>query len=321
MSQPCGLLGDRIGRYLAHKRALGFGYLREERYLKLLDALALERHSGVVDEALVREFLSDAGPGSRSHRLTVVRQFARFLRIEEPKTFIPPTRFLAIQRRRPPTRVLSREEACRFLDACDRLPSTAAFPHRGLVHGMALRVLLLTGLRRSEALGLKNEHVDLAAGIITVHRGKFAKSRFVPVARDLTERLRTYREAVIARVGIRKPADIFFPSADGDRPCSRTGLYKSFRTALSIAGITHGGRGHGPRLHDLRHTFAVLRLLIWYEQGADLNAKLPVLATYLGHVGLATSAVYLHVTQDLVGEVTRRLTSQFGDVITAEVAP
>lgn len=321
MSQPCGLLGTQIERYLAHKRALGFGYLREERYLKLLDALTPGRRSGVVDEPLVREFLCGAGPGSRPHRLTVVRQLARFLCVEEPRTFVPPRRFLAIQRRRAPTRVLSREECCRFLDACDRLPSTAAFPHRGLVHGMALRLLLLTGLRRGEALGLKDEHVDLVAGIIAIHRGKFGKSRFVPVAPDLTERLRVYREAVMARVGIRKPADIFFPSADGHRPCSRTSLYKSFRTVLSIAGIAHGGRGHGPRLHDLRHTFAVLRLLTWYEQGADLNAKLPVLATYLGHLGLTTSAVYLHMTQDLVGEVTRRLTSQFGDLITAEVAP
>jgi integrase/recombinase XerD len=321
MSQPGGPLGDRIERYLAHKRALGFGYLREERYLQLLDALTPAGSSGVVDEPLVRDFLSGVGPGSRPHRLTVVRQFARFLSLEEPKTFVPPARFLAVQRNRPPTRVLSREEACRFLEACDRLPSTVRFPHRGLVHGMALRLLLLTGLRRSEALGLKAEHVDLVAGIITVHRGKFGKSRFVPVTPELTDRLHAYREALLAHVGIRRPADLFFPSADGYRPCSWTSLYKSFRIALSIAGIAHGGRGHGPRLHDLRHTFAVLRLLIWYEQGADLNAKLPMLATYLGHLGLATSAVYLHMTQDLVGEVTRRLTNHFGDLITAEVAP
>jgi len=73
--------------------------------------------------------------------------------------------------------------------------------------------------------------------------------------------------------------------------------------------------------HDLRHTFAVLRLLAWYEQGADLSAKLPLLATYLGHVGLATSQVYLHMTLDLVGEVVRRFEARFGSIITAEVAP
>ena len=83
----------------------------------------------------------------------------------------------------------------------------------------------------------------------------------------------------------------------------------------------HGGRGEGPRLHDLRHSFAVFRLLSWYEQGVDLRAKLPFLATYLGHVGLETSQVYLHMTRDLVGEVTRRLEARFGDIITARVVP
>jgi integrase/recombinase XerD len=319
MSQAADSLGDRIERYLAHKRALGFAYLREERHLKALAALMPSSADEVVDERLVREFISAASPSSRPHRLTVVRQLARFLSLEEPRTFVPSRRFLAIRRGRPPARVLSREEACRFLDACEHLPSTGRFPHRGLVHGTLLRLLLLTGLRRSEALGLRDRDVDLVAAVITVQRGKFGKSRFVPIASELAASLRTYREALVARVGIQEPSAPFFPSADGLRRCSRTNLYKSFRMVLAIAGIAHGGRGQGPRLHDLRHTFAVLRLLTWYEQGADLNAKLPILATYLGHLGLATTAVYLHMTLDLVGEVTRRLASHFGDLITSEV--
>ena len=117
----------------------------------------------------------------------------------------------------------------------------------------------------------------------------------------------------------RLPADPFFPSADDRSHCSPSSLYTSFRQALETAGIDHGGRGRGPRLHDLRHTFAVLRLLAWYEGGADLNAKLPLLATYLGHVGMATTQVYLHMTLDLFGEVTRRQLDRFGDLITAEV--
>lgn len=101
--------------------------------------------------------------------------------------------------------------------------------------------------------------------------------------------------------------------------CSARSLYSSFRCALDLASIPHRGRGAGPRCHDLRHSFAVLRLLIWYEQGADVNVKLPLLATYLGHIGLETSQVYLHMTRDLVAEIARRQGDRFGNLITAEV--
>jgi integrase len=176
-------------------------------------------------------------------------------------------------------------------------------------------LLLLTGLRRGEALGLNNQDVDLDQSTLHV-RGKFGKTRLVPIAPDLTQRLREYRESVTAELKHHGPSDAFFPCADGQRATPCRSLYKSFRCALRTAGIEHRGRGEGPRLHDLRHGFAVLRLLSWYEADADLSAKLPLLATYLGHIGMVTSQVYLHMTRDLVGEVIRREVTHFGDLIT-----
>ena len=216
-------------------------------------------------------------------------------------------------------RVLSRDEAGRFLDACDRLLDTSCFPQR-TIHGTALRLLLLTGLRRGEAIALRDQDVDLTEGVLTIQHSKFGKTRFVPLAADLTDRLRAYRERVTAQIAPRRPKDAFFPRSDGRQPTAAKSLYKSFRQALDLAGIEHRGRGEGPRLHDLRHTFAVLRLLSWYEANADLGTKLPLLATYLGHVGLATSQVYLHMTRDLVGEVTRRQLDHFCDLITEVMA-
>ena len=175
-------LGSDIARFLDHKRGLGFVYDREEWFLHVLDRISATRHDAVVSEALVREYLAEASTASRSHRLTVVRQLARFLVLEEPDTFVPPARFLCIRRRRSVIRVLTRDEAGRFLDACDALLSTFRFPHRGLVHGTALRVLLLTGLRRGELLALKVRDVDVATGIVTVHRGKFGKPSCRPAA-------------------------------------------------------------------------------------------------------------------------------------------
>ncbi len=310
--------GSQIACFLAHKRALGFAYCREQAFLDELARLASSRNEEILSEALVRQYLSNWSEASRPHRLTLVRALARFLVIEEPKTFIPPTRFLGIRRRRTPIRVFSRDEAGRFLAACDVLAEVRIFP-LGLVHSNALRTLLLTGLRRGELLALRDEDVDLSQEILTVHCGKFGKSRFIPLASDLAKRLRVYREAVSMRIAPRRPSSAFFPRPDGHEHTALKSLYKSFRQALELAQIPHLGRGRGPRLHDLRHAFAVLRLLSWYETGAELTVKLPLLATYLGHTGLTSSQVYLHMTEDFVGELTRRQFDRFGDLIT-EVA-
>ena len=311
---------SHIARLRAHHRALGVAYTRERRFLAEFERLTVGWPDDVLSEALVRTYLGGRTEGGRPHRLTVMRALARFLVLEEPRTFVPPPRFLGIRRRRPPAiRVLSREEAGRFLLACDAVSETSGFP-RGLIRGTALRVLLLTGLRCGELLALHDQDVDLVEQVITVRCGKFGKTRFVPVSRDLADRLRTYREALRAHVIDRDGADPFFPRLGGRQRLQPKSLYQSFRDVLTLAGIPHLGRGRGPRLHDLRHSFAVLRLLSWYETGADLRTKLPLLATYLGHVGLASSQDYLHMTEDLVGEVVTRQRKAFGELIT-EAAP
>jgi len=311
-------VGPHIERFLAHKRALGRAYYREEAFLREIDRFARCEQSEFLSERLVRAYLSSFGQRARPSRLTVIHQMARFLVFEEPRTFIPPSRFLGIHRERPVIRVLSRDEVRRFLDACDHLPPTSSFV-RHVVHGMALRVLLLTGLRRGEVIHLKNQDVDLDQSVLHV-RGKFGKMRIVPITPDLAQSLRAYRRRIKAELKHDAPTDAFFPGSDGRRPIACKSLYKTFRCVLRTGGIEHGGRGKGPRIHDLRHTFAVLRLLSWYESNADLGAKLPLLATYLGHVGMVTSQVYLHMTRDLVGEVIRREMDRFGDLIT-EVSP
>jgi len=308
-------LGSQIERFLAHKRALGLIYHREEAFLHEFDRFALlEKGEAVLSDELVRAYLSAFGPAGRPNRLTLIRQMARFLLLEEPRTFVPSNRFLGIHRRQPVIRVLSREEGGRFLDACEHLPPTSSFARR-IVHSATLRLLLLTGLRCGEALRLRNQDVDLNQSLLSV-RGKFGKLRFVPIAKDLTDRLQHYRKTLIREFKSNRPDDAFFPCPDGHRPTRRKSLYKSFRCVLHIAGIDHLGRGKGPRLHDLRHSFAVLRLLSWYESNVDLRTSLPLLATYLGHIGMTTSQVYLHMTTDMAGEVTRRQINRFGHLIT-----
>jgi len=178
------------------------------------------------------------------------------------------------------------------------------------------RLLYGCGLRLGEALNLRVRDVDLNKGVLTVRQGKFRKDRLVPPALSLVNRLRAYA----ARLGDRPPDAIFFPSPR-DGPISLGAVYSLFRELLIRCAIPHGGRGKGPRVHDLRHGFAVHTLLRWYREGADLNAKLPLLATYLGHQRLLGTQRYLHLTAELFPEVMARVDAAFSDVIPRRIDP
>ena len=153
-----------------------------------------------------------------------------------------------------------------------------------------------------------------------MREGKFRKDRLVPPALPLVERLRSYDAAVSAVTGARPGGACFFPSVHGG-PYRIGAIYVAFRRLLFGCGIPHGGKGKGPRVHDLRHTFAVHAMLRWYREGADLDAKLPVLATYLGHQSLLGTERYLHLTAELFPEVAVRVNAAFGDIIPAWSAP
>ncbi len=173
------------------------------------------------------------------------------------------------------------------------------------------RTLYGCGLRISEALKLTMADVNLDEGILVIREGKFRKDRLVPLSPGLSGRLRRYAGA-LDRTGDREEA--FFPKQDGSHYDKGT-IYSIFRRMLLAAGMSHGGRGHGPRLHDLRHTFAVHRLEEWYRQGADLGAKLPVLSVYMGHQSLAVTQRYLRLTPSLFPEVAASVETMVGYVV------
>lgn len=313
-------LADAMERFLQYKRSAGCRYQEEERSLRCLDRFlhaCLEVEDPVITLDVVRAYLAQAGRRSdktRENQLGLIRELCRFLAVENPRNEIPPRRFLGIRHRRFLPRVLTRDEGKRFLMACSTFPPAHCSPLRGVVHGTALTLLYLAGLRLGEALRLTVGDVDLAEGLLHVRKTKFGKSRFVPIALDMTQRMRECSGSVERRLGARDNDAPFFSGPTG-KPVSRNALRASFREILLRAGIAQREAGKRPRVHDLRGTFAVHRLLLWYEQDADLEAKLPLLATYLGHVGLASSQRYLQLTKDLLGEVTRRHQACFGHLI------
>jgi integrase len=206
--------------------------------------------------------------------------------------------------------MLSNEELGKFFRAVDSLEPTARSPLRHLVMPEIFRLLYGCGFRVGEVLKLRVCDVDLDRGIITVRQAKFRKDRLVPPTLSLVNRLRRYAD----HFGNRLPDAIFFPAPSGGPFAHRT-VYTVFRGLLMQCGIAHAGRGKGPRIHDFRHLFAVQNLRRWYRNGEDLDAKLPLLATYLGHQHLSGTQRYLHLTAELFPEITARLDTAFGEVI------
>jgi integrase/recombinase XerD len=314
-------LAPVLKRFLEGKRAAGYRYRAEAEALKVLDrflARTLASADPVVTSAIVREFVARRGSESettRQHRLTLIRGVCRFLALEDPRTNIPGPRFLGIHRPTFVPRVLSRAEGRCFLEACGRLTSRHGSPVRGPILGTALVVLYLTGLRAGEALRLTNVDVDLAAGILRVNATKFGKSRLVPIAPDLIARLKPCQLTVENHFGDREPDSPFFPAPSG-RFYSMAALREAFRQVLLDGRISCRSGGRILRLHDLRHSFAVLRLTLWYQRDENPSELLPALATYMGHVGVASTQHYLQLTEDIMGDITRRQDARFGYLIT-----
>jgi integrase/recombinase XerD len=317
----CSPIAAALARFLVGKRAAGYRYREEEGMLRVLDQFLIGRMSSrdpVLTMDLARAFVARWGTESectRDHRLSLVREVCRFLALEEPRTATIPPRWLGIHRRSFVPRVLTHDEGRRFLEACAKLGTRHGSPIRGPVLGTALVLLYLTGLRAGEVRRLTDADVDLDTAVMHVRDTKFGKSRLVPIAGDVASRLRACRVAVVGRFGPRDSSAPFFPAPSG-RSYSLSGLRSAFHQVLADAEIPRREAGRPLRLHDLRHSFAVLRLVLWYRQHADLGATLPALATYLGHVGLTSSQRYLQLTDDLVAEITRRHDARFGHLIT-----
>ncbi|MFZ1414315.1 MAG: tyrosine-type recombinase/integrase [Defluviicoccus sp.] len=246
-------LADVIATFVAQKRALGYKYQSEEVLLRAIDRFLIEQ--GVSEPALPREIVERltacrAHQRRRTHttRVSIVRQLACFMCDRGLPAYVPPAGMTRkIQLDFTPY-IFGREAIRRLLRAADRLPVASMSPLRHLVMPEVFRLLYSCGLRVSEVVRLSIDDVDLEAGVLRILQGKFRKDRLVPIAPTMTERLRRFQEAV----GPRPAESPFFATARGE-PYDLKSIYSVFRRLLRDAGIPHGGRGRGPRLHDLRH--------------------------------------------------------------------
>ena len=308
------VLAPLMDRFLQEKRACGYAYHEPFRVLHRLDDFLVQQGLETLElpRGLARNWLAKKPHESAStqqQRITVFRQFSKFLLTAGCPAYVPVATVVARKSIFVP-RMLTEEELRKFFRAVDTLEPTARSPLRHLIMPEVFRLLYGCGFRVREVLNLRIRDVDLNQGIITVRQGKFRKDRLVPPALSLVNRLRKYAGYFDSR----PPDAVFFPGPNG-RPFALRTVYTLFREMLLQCGIPHAGRGKGPRIHDYRHLFALHTLRRWYRDGEDLEAKLPLLATYLGHQHLSGTQHYLHLTAEIFPEITARVEAAFGEVI------
>lgn len=256
-------------------------------------------------------------PGTRANRFSLVRQFCRYLRQFEPQCYVPEP---LLDRQRRPLRIphlYTEKEIQALLQAARQLPPTGSL--RPQTYTTLFGLLYTTGLRCSEAFRLNLSQVDLQQNLLFIQRGKFGKSRWVPVSPSTSAMLERYLKER-RRLFPATPESPFFLTLTGRR-LYHTNVDRAFRQVLKRCGL-RGGKGcPGPRLHDLRHAFACTRLLNWYRQGREVNALLPALSTYLGHVKVTSTQIYLRATAELLEEAHRRFLKNFRQNILAKGVP
>jgi len=301
--------------FIAEKRALGYKYECQSAMLRRFDQFCVERfpdESSLSREVILAWAVRRPGehPATLQGRVTPVRELAKYMVRQGLEAFILPQGMLPKPPRYVP-HIYSNDELRRIFEQTDRCHAVTEVPLRHLVMPVFFRLLYASGMRLSEARLLKCKDVDLAEGVITVTNAKLGKHRQLPVSPEMLTWLTDYHKAVHMVSGAE---DWFFPGFGG-RPMTLSNVEKNFRKFLCQAGISHGGRSKGPRVHDFRHTMAVHCLRRWVLAEKDLQSYLPVLQAYLGHVELGDTAYYLHLTADLFPNITQQVETAMGGII------
>ena len=296
---------EAIEEYFTLRRQLGFKVVNQQRYLlDFASFMEAQEVPFITTEAALAWALipGSAQPSFWSQRLAAVRCFARHRCAADPRTQIPPADLLHHRPRRARPYLYSEKDIKRLLKATEGLRPAGGF--RGFTYATLLGLLVVTGLRISEALALLVEDVDLTHGLLTIRKTKFGKTRLVPLhpsARCAMERYARQRHTL---VGSR--IKHFFVSSQG-QPLIAGNVWKTFRLLRRRVGLKASDRWDTPTLHHFRHRFATQSLLRWYRADDDAERLLPLLSTFLGHVSTSSTYWYLSCHPELMGHAMRRL--------------
>lgn len=300
-----------IQDYLALRRNLGFKLRDAGLCLAKFAAFLEARSASHITVSLALEWAQQnpsVQPATCAQRLGYVRDFARYHVARDPQTEIPPAGLLPFRPSRAQPYLYSDEDIAGLLQCALDLPSAGGL--RPWTYYCLLGLLSVTGLRIGEAIRLKAEDVDLQERILTVRGTKLGKSRLVtihPSTGEVLEQYRARRETSLAG----RAASTFFITSRGN-PLDIGDIHRTFYRLSRRLGLRGATASHGPRLHDFRHRFAVQTLLRWYRSGEDVERRMPMLSTYLGHVHVADTYWYLSACPELMGLAVGRLEQRWG---------
>jgi|UPI00055D0D6B integrase len=301
-------LSIELDNYLAIRRGLGFALRTDERILRRFVDFA---SSGEVVHLHRDHFarwqanFGNAGRQTWSHRFSVVRQFANWLHANDQRHEVPPLGLVSHRMHRPRPYIYSPDEIREIVLAAGNLPSPNGI--RRLTYQALFGLIAVTGLRISEALSLDRADVDLDAGIVNIRRGKLGKQRIVPISESTSLRLRAY---AMERDRLMEGKPVAFFVADNGNRVSDCGARYNFAMVSQEIGLRSAQKfqkhGCGPRIHDLRHTFAVRTMLNWYRSGMDPAREMIKLTTYLGHESPVHTFWYIEAVPELLELASQR---------------
>lgn len=298
-----------VDSYLSTRRALGFKLEREGRLLPDF-AATLEEAGQVtitIEAALAWATRPETGPNWWGHRLDIVRGFARWQSAFDPATEVPPRSLLPRRSLRADPFPYTDDDIAALMQAT----RTIRTPFRAATYETLIGLLAVSGLRVGEAIGLDRGDLDAREGVLVIRDAKFGKSREVALHDSTLAALQIYER--LRDQSCPRPRDpAFFISASGTR-LNYKNVHFLFHELVAKAGIVALSERCRPRIHDLRHRFAVTTLLRWYRAGQDVGVRIYQLSTYLGHIDPAATYWYLRAAPELLGLAAERLENAQGD--------
>lgn len=296
--------------YLSLRRSLGFKLEREGSLLPHFVAFLEKSGSPVITSALALAWAKQPAAATAywwATRLRMVRGFARYVRTIDARTEVPPDDALPQTHPRPQPYIYSDADVMGLMAATRRIGD----PFRAHTYRTLIGLLASTGMRVGEAIGLDRTDLDREEGVLTVRDAKFGKSREVPLHSTTLEAIEAYARHRRQRLS-RPVSSAFLLSLAGSRLLYKN-VHITFLRLVEWAGLSDR-KPRRPRLHDLRHAFAVRTLVDAYRAGLDVERQLPLLSTYLGHVNPSSTYWYLSAVPELLGAAARRLENSLGEL-------
>jgi integrase len=316
------VLGPTLTRYVALKRTLGRRFDLEQRALESLDTFLTTEACDLTADSFARWCRSDEhlASGVRRNRMRIVRNLCLYRGRTEPACFVPdPLLFPALHQPAQPY-IFTEAEIGRLLQETARLERPPESPLRPELFRLAITLLYTMGLRRGELLRMTTGDYDPREQTLLVRETKFHKSRLLPLSRDAAHEFESYSQARRAhRLPVSSNTPLIWNRRAGGKAYTAVGFGHVLRELFERAHIRKPN-GHLPRIHDLRHTYACHALLRWYRRGEDVQAKLPILAIYMGHVSIVSTQHYLHLIEPLATVASERFARHCAGLVTPPAA-